>query len=207
MATEQVIHAVDDDRPFLAALERTLLETGMDVDCHESAAAFLASVDAARPGCLVTDLRMRDMDGLALQQRMKDLQIGMPVIFITGHGATRDAVTALKAGAVDFLEKPFRARDLLDSVRKALEKDAHDRLLENQRATLQQRFANLTPRERQVLALVVSDLPNKEVARQLKISPRTVEHHREHVMLKMQAHSATELLTMAVICGVRDLHL
>lgn len=207
MATEQVIHAVDDDRAFLAALERTLRDTGLDVDCHGSAADFLAKVDPERPCCVVTDLRMPDMGGLALQQRMKEMRIRIPIIFITGDGDTHDAVAALKAGAMDFLEKPFGAKELLDSVRKALDKNANDHLLASERSTLQRRYANLTPREQEVFALVVSDLPNKEVASRLKISPRTVEHHRQHVMLKMQAHSVTELLTMAVLCGIHELHL
>lgn len=207
MPTEQVIHAVDDDRPFLAALERTLRTTGLMVNRYTCANDFLEALDPDQPGCLVTDLRMPDMDGLALQKQLKEQQIHLPTIFITGNGDASKAVAALKAGAVDFLEKPFSEQALLDSVQRALDKDVIDRRLASEQAIVKQRFANLTPREQQVFSLVVSDLPNKEVARRLKISPRTVEHHRAHVMLKMQARSMAELITMAVLCGIRELHL
>lgn len=207
MPTEQVIHVVDDDPPFLAAVERTLRTTGLTVQSYTGARAFLNQLNLDQPGCIVTDLRMPDMDGLELQQKLNEQHCRLPIIFITGHGDASTAGTALKGGAVDFLGKPFSEKALLDSVWQALQKDATDRRLANEQAVVRQRFANLTPREQQVFALVVSDLPNKVIARQLKISPRTVEHHREHVMLKMQAHSATELITMAVLCGIHELHL
>lgn len=203
----QVVHAVDDDRLFRDALERTLRAAGMFVRMHLSASAFLDSIDADQSGCLITDLRMPEMDGLALQKTLKHRQIRIPVIFITGHGDAHHAVAAMKGGAVDFLEKPFSAQTLLDSVRRALDKDAADRRLAGELAIVKQRFVNLSAREQQVFALVVSDLPNKEIARRLQISPRTVEHHREHVMLKMQARSISELITMAVLCGIHELHL
>lgn len=207
MPTEQVIHALDDDRAFLAALERTLRTTGLTVNRYTCAGDFLEALDPEQPGCLVTDLRMPDMDGLALQKQLNEQQVHLPTIFITGHGDASKAVAALKAGAVDFLEKPFSEQALLDSVQRALAKDVIDRRLASEQAIVKQRFAKLTPREQQVFSLVVSDLPNKDVARRLTISPRTVEHHRAHVMLKMQAHSVAELITMAVLCGIRELHL
>lgn len=205
--TEQVIHVVDDDRPFLNALELTLGSTGLEVRTYSSAEAFLDVFDAQQPGCLITDLRMPGTDGLALQKKLKELQVRLPIIFISGHGNARTAVTALKSGAVDFLEKPFSEKDLLASVQLALDKDADDRRLMREKNLVQQRFSHLSPREQQVFALVVSDLPNKKIARELMISPRTVEHHREHLMLKMQAHSTAELITMAVLCGIHELHL
>ncbi|MGH8282930.1 MAG: response regulator transcription factor [Gammaproteobacteria bacterium] len=205
--TEQVIHAVDDDRLFLAALVRSLRPTGLTVNSYRRARAFLERLDPEQPGCLITDMCMPDMEGLELQNRLREQRVFLPIIFMTGYGDAGKAVTALKRGAVDFLEKPFSEQVLLASVRQALKKDADDRRLADEKDVVKQRFVNLTSREQEIFALVVSDLPNKEIARQLKISPRTVEHHREHVMLKMRASSITELITMAVLCGIHELHL
>lgn len=207
MTNEAIIHIVDDDRHFLSALERSLSSLDLQVASYSDARAFLAELDPGRPGCLLTDLRMPDMDGRVLQDVLREQQIRIPIIFMTGHGDATTAVTALKHGAVDFLEKPFNEQKLFDSVRQALAKDAADRALWAEQALVRQRYENLSPREREVFALVVSDLPNKTIAQRLKISPRTVEHHREHVMLKMQARSLAELITMAVLCGVHELHL
>jgi two-component system response regulator FixJ len=207
MTTDQVIHVVDDDRLYLAALERTLGITGLKVRTYPCAYTFLDNFDPQQAGCLITDLRMPGMGGLELQKRLKESQVSLPIIFITGHGNASTAVAALKCGAVDFLEKPFSEKELLTSVHQALNKDLDDRRLAREQALVQQRFSNLSPREQQVFALVVSDLPNKKIARELMISPRTVEHHREHLMLKMQAHSTAELITMAVLCGIHTLHL
>jgi two-component system, LuxR family, response regulator FixJ len=207
MPIEPVIHAVDDDARFLSALVRTLRTTKLTVNGYASSSQFLQSLEPDLPGCLITDLRMPDIDGLELQSRLAQRHIRLPIIFITGHGDASKAVAALKAGAVDFLEKPFSEAALLRSVRLALDKDANDRRLYDEQAVVRNRFAHLSPREHEVFTLVVSDLPSKEIARRLKISPRTVEHHREHLRLKMQARSLTELVTMAVLCGVRELHL
>ncbi|MFW0754094.1 response regulator transcription factor [Pseudomonas sp. H11T01] len=207
MTTDQVIHVVDDDRLFLTALERTLGITGLQVRTYTCAHTFLDNFDPQQPGCLITDLRMPGTGGLELQKRLKELQVRLPIIFISGHANASTAVAALKCGAVDFLEKPFSEKDLLASVQLALDKDVDDRRLVREQTLVQQRFSNLSPREQQVFALVVSDLPNKKIARELMISPRTVEHHREHLMLKMQAHSTAELITMAVLCGIHELHL
>jgi two-component system response regulator FixJ len=207
MPSEPIIHAVDDDPRFLSALVRTLRTTRLTVNGYASSRHFLESLEPGLPGCLITDLRMPDIDGLELQSRLAQRQIRLPIIFITGHGDARNAVAALKGGAVDFLEKPFSEQALLRSVGQALDKDANDRRLSGEQAIVRNRFAHLSQREHEVFSLVVSDLPSKEIARRLKISPRTVEHHREHLMLKMQARSLTELITMAVLCGVRELHL
>ncbi|WP_347906084.1 response regulator [Pseudomonas purpurea] len=207
MTTDPVIHVVDDDRLFLAALERTLKASGLGVRTYTCANTFLDGFDPQQPGCLITDLRMPGTTGLELQQKLKALHARLPIIFISGHANARTAVAALKCGAVDFLEKPFSEKELLASVQLALEKDLDDRRLAREQALVQQRFRNLSPREQQVFALVVSDLPNKRIARELMISPRTVEHHREHLMLKMQARSTAELITMAVLCGIHQLHL
>lgn len=207
MTTDQVIHAVDDDRPFLSALERSLHSTGLQVNTYNCASEFLERFEADQPGCLITDLRMPDLDGLGLQKHLLERRIRIPIIFITGHGDAVTAVAALKNGAVDFLEKPFSEKQLLAGVARALQRDRRDREIARERTVVRDRYAGLTPREREVFALVVSDLPNKEIAHRLKISPRTVEHHREHLMLKMQANSLTELITMAVLCGIHELHL
>lgn len=207
MPTEQVIHAVDDDQPFLTALERSLRSTGQTVICYTCASDFLTRLQPDQPGCLITDLRMPNIDGFELQKSLLERQIRLPVIFITGHGNMAAAVTALKNGAIDFLEKPFSEKQLLDSVEQALDRDLRNRELATGQAVVKQRYARLTPRERQVFSLVVSDRPNKDIARALKISPRTVEHHREHLMLKMQANSLAELITMAVLCGIHELRL
>ncbi|MGR9108474.1 MAG: response regulator transcription factor [Gammaproteobacteria bacterium] len=207
MAAEQVVHAVDDDRLFLSALERTLRTAGLNVRGYRYASAFLDSLDPNPAGCLITDLRMPDTDGLELQRELKHRKIALPVIFITAHGEARSAVAALKDGAVDFLEKPFGETTLLKSVREALEKDHQDRKSADEQAIVEQRFASLSPREKEIFALVVSDLTNKQIARHLKISPRTVEHHRERLMLKMQGRSMADLITMAVLCGIHELHL
>jgi len=207
MAPKPVIHAVDDDRCFREALERTLRTTGHCVQGYSCASAFLEALDPSVPGCLITDLRMPDMNGLELQRTLREREIRLAIVFISGHGDTTQAIAALKSGAIDFLEKPFGEQALLRSVARALEKDSADRRLAGERALVMQRFSNLTRREQQIFALIVSDLPNKEIARQLRISPRTVEHHRERAMLKMQAQSFSELITMSVLCGIREIHL
>lgn len=207
MDAEPVIHAIDDDRSFLQALERSLRSIGHEVRSYLSAQDFLLGIEPEQPGCLITDLRMPDIDGIELQERLRARRIRLPIIFISGHADTATAVAALKRGAVDFLEKPFGEKQLLESVSQALARDARDRQLARERAVVRQRFDRLTPREREVFVLVVSERPNKEIARQLKISPRTVEHHREHLMLKMQARSQVDLVTMAVLCGIHELHL
>lgn len=207
MSTEQIIHVVDDDVRFLTALERSLRATGLTVIGHASAHDFLDRFEPEQPGCLISDLRMPDVDGMALQRILRERGIRIPLIFITGHGDTASAVTAFRNGAIDFLEKPFSEKQLLESVSQALKRDLRDRELACERAVVRQRYGCLTPREREVFTLVVSDRPNKDIARQLRISPRTVEHHREHVMLKMQAGSLAELITMAVLCGIHELRL
>lgn len=207
MSAEQIVQVVDDDWRFREALERTLRLHDLTVRGHDSAGAFLKNLDPEQPGCLITDLRMPDMDGLALQSRLRKEGVLLPIIFVTGHGETSHAVAALKGGAIDFLEKPFGTQALLHSVSRALDKDTSDRRLASEKAIVKQRFVNLTAREQEVFSLVVSNLPNKEIARRLRISPRTVEHHREHAMLKMQARSMTELVTMAILCGIHELHL
>lgn len=204
---EQRVYIVADDRYLLKGLAHPLRATGLNVHWYTRADAFLEQFDQERSGCVILAFAIADMDGLELQQRLQAQRICSPIIFITDRGDVAKAVVALKNGALDVLENPVTEPALLKSVDQALAQDAAERRLARDRALVAQRFANLTPREQQVYALVVADLPNKEIARRLKISPRTVEHHREHVMLKMQAHSVTELVTMAILCGIHQLQL
>lgn len=205
MNDNPTVFIVDDDPSFLDALALTLEVAGLRVEAYKSAGAFLNAYSPDRAGCLVADIRMPGMSGLELQLQLAKNPHTLPIVFVTGHGDVAMASRAFRSGAVDFLEKPFEDRQLLSSVQRALEKDRRERELLHRRTVIESRYAQLTPREREIMALVVSDLTSKEIARELRISPRTVEHHRAHVMLKMQATSLTELITMAVICGVRKL--
>lgn len=207
MIAEQTVFVVDDDRNFVDALVLTLEVAGHEVDAYTSAREFLDAYSPHRAGCLVADIRMPAMSGLELQRRLARERSALPIVFVTGHGDIAMAAQAFRAGAVDFLEKPFEDRQLLSSVYRALEKDRRERQLVRDRSIVEERYSQLTPREREIMEFVVSDLTSKEIARKLKISPRTVEHHRAHVMLKMQATSLTELITMAMICGVRTLRI
>lgn len=207
MNEQQTVFVVDDDRNFVDALVLTLEVAGLKVEPYSSAREFLQRWSPERTGCLVADIRMPAMSGLELQRRLAGTPNSLPIVFVTGHGDISMASQAFRAGAVDFLEKPFEDRQLLSSVHRALEKDRRERDLVRDRAIVEKRYAQLTPREREIMELVVSDLTSKEIARNLKISPRTVEHHRAHVMLKMQATSLAELITMAMICGVRSLQI
>ncbi|MBM7334430.1 MAG: response regulator [Alcanivorax sp.] len=204
---EQIIHVVDDDPPFLAAIGRALEVLGLPVRQYPRARQCMEALDPDQGGCLITDLRMPDLDGLGFQQWLNERHCSLPVIFITGHGDTDTAVKALKRGALDFLRKPFREEDLLACVRKALRLERENRQRARDEREARRRFAELTPREQEVLQLVVAGCANKVIARHLMISPRTVEHHRKHVMLKMQARSTSDLLTLAVLCGVYRLSL
>lgn len=207
MNEQQTVFVVDDDRNFVDALVLTLEVAGLQVDAYSSAQEFLDGWSPDQAGCLVADIRMPAMSGLELQRHLANGRNSLPIVFVTGHGDISMASQAFRAGAVDFLEKPFEDSQLLSSVQRALEKDRRERVLVRDRAIVEERYAQLTPREREIMEFVVSDLTSKEIARKLKISPRTVEHHRAHVMLKMQATSLTELITMAMICGVRSLQI
>jgi RNA polymerase sigma factor (sigma-70 family) len=168
------------------------------VETFASAQAFLDDYDSSKPGCLVLDVRMPGISGLELQERLAARRINVPIIFITGHGDVQMAVRALQAGAFDFVEKPFNDQDLLDRIQKAIAFDAERRGKEAQRAQLQALFASLTPREREVLDLVVEGMSNKAIANTLGLSAKTVEVHRAKVMEKMHARSISDLVKMAM---------
>lgn len=201
MPNSQVVHVIDDDVDVRQSLAFLLSTAGLAVRVHESAVAFLAALPNAQEGCIVTDVRMPDMDGLELQRRLRANKIGLPVIVMTGHGDVALAVEAMKAGAVDFIEKPFDDEVLLGAIRSALARHARDAQNEGRRAEIQGRLGLLSEREREVLDGLVAGKPNKIIAFDLGISARTVEVYRANVMTKMQADSLSELVRMVLLDG------
>jgi two-component system response regulator FixJ len=190
------VFVVDDDAGVRESLGFLLKSVGLSTRVMGSAAEFLASHEATQPGCLVLDVRMPAMSGLELQQQLNLRGDMIPVIFITGHGDIPMAVEAMQHGAFDFLQKPFRDQDLIERLQKALAKDSHNRLALRQRAQILSRFDTLTPREHEVLALMVRGMPNKIMAAELGVSQRTVEIHRARVMEKTVAGSLAHLVRM-----------
>ena len=179
----------------MKALPRALRQHGLDVEPYASALEFLESYDD-QPGCLVLDLSMPDMTGLELQTELAQRQINIPIIFITGHGGVPESVQALRAGAIDFLEKPFLPETLLQRIEEALEQDHRERARVQEEGEIRSRFARLTDRERDVFRMLVekSEVPSSKVmARELNISHRTVEHHRSRILEKTQTASIPEL--------------
>jgi FixJ family two-component response regulator len=195
------IFVVDDDSAVRDALKLLLRSVGQAVETYGSAQEFLDAYSEDRPGCLVLDIRMPGMSGLELQQRLNEKHSILPIIFITGHGDVPMAVEAMQAGAVDFIQKPFRDQDLIDRINQALEKDSSNRAALGERNDIRRRLETLTPREREVLDLVVHGKANKVIAGDLKLSQRTVEIHRARVMEKMQASSLAHLVRMVLEVG------
>jgi two-component system, LuxR family, response regulator FixJ len=190
------VFVVDDDEGVRDSLKFLLKSVGLATKTLASAGEFLSSYDVSQPGCLVLDVRMPAMSGLELQQQLNIRGAMIPVIFITGHGDIPMAVEAMQHGAFDFLQKPFRDQDLIDRLQKALAKDAENRLELKQRDQIRSRFETLTPREHEVLVLMVRGLPNKIMAAELGVSQRTVEIHRARVMEKTEAGSLAHLVRM-----------
>jgi len=202
MDAEALVFVVDDDAPMRESLQNLLRSVGLRVEAFASAQEFLHSTRPDVPSCLVLDVRLPGLSGLELQQRLAEGDRAMPIIFITGHGDIPMTVQAMKAGAVEFLSKPFRDQALLDAIQQAL---ARDRAAHEQRAQseeLRRRYRSLTPRERDVLALVVTGLLNKQIAGELGTSEASVKVHRQHVMAKMGAGSLAELVRMADRLGL-----
>jgi FixJ family two-component response regulator len=193
-----MIFVVDDDAAVRDALKLLLRSVGQAVETFGSGQEFLDAYSEDRPGCLVLDIRMPGMSGLELQQKLNERHSILPIIFITGHGDVPMAVEAMQAGAVDFIQKPFRDQDLIDRINQALEKDANNRAALGERNDIRKRLETLTPREREVLDLVVHGRANKVIAGDLKLSQRTVEIHRARVMEKMQASSLAHLVRMVL---------
>ena len=200
--TDGVVFIVDDDAPLRESLKNLLRSVGLRVEPFASAQEFLRSKRADVPGCLVLDVRLQGLSGLDLQKRMADSDTEMPIIFISGHGDIPMTVQAMKAGAVEFLTKPFRDQDLLDAVQQALERDRRAREQREEIQKLRRRFASLTQREREVMGLVVTGLLNKQIAGELGTSETTVKVHRHQVMEKMGANSLAELVRMSDRLGL-----
>jgi two-component system, LuxR family, response regulator FixJ len=190
------VFVVDDDSEVRSALKLLFESVGLPVICYASAVEYLERFDVSLPGCLVVDIRMPGMSGLDMQEKLKEFPLHPPVIIITGHGDVPMAVRAVQAGAVDFIEKPFRDQILLDSVHRAIEKDAEMRGEASRLSEIREHLNQLTPREREVLDLVVSGMRNKNISEQLGITLSTVEAHRSRVMEKMQADSLSHLMRM-----------
>ncbi len=198
MSVVPTVFVVEDDQDVRDSLARTLASVDLPYELFSSATEFLDTIDLDRPGCLVTDIRMPGMSGLDLQSFLSARKNALPVIIITGFADVPVAVKAMKVGAVDFLEKPFSSQVFLDAVRKALAVDARDREQRRIESDIEARVARLTPREKQVLKLVVAGNPNKLIAYDLGLSPKTVEFHRANVMSKMSAESVAELVQMVL---------
>jgi FixJ family two-component response regulator len=202
MDAEAMVFIVDDDAPLRESLQDLMQSVGLRVACFASAQEFLHSTRPDVPGCLVLDVRLPGLSGLDLQKQMAEGDRDMPIIFITGHGDIPMTVQAMKAGAVEFLPKPFRDQELLDAIQHALARDRHAREQRARNEALRRRYAALTPRERDVMARVVAGLLNKQIAGELGTSEASVKAHRQHVMAKMGADSLADLVRMADRLGI-----
>ncbi len=195
--SDPIVFIVDDDLSVRRTTERLIRSAGFNVLTFTSAREFLASPRPEGPACLVLDVRMPGLSGMELQRELTQSGIHIPIIFITGHGDIPMSVRAMKAGAVEFLTKPFRSRSLLDAVRAAIEQDRSASKARSETGELRQRYEQLTPREREVMALVVAGQLNKQVAGELSTTERTIKFHRAHIMQKMGAESLADLVRMA----------
>jgi FixJ family two-component response regulator len=200
-AAEPMVFVVDDDRSVRESLRRLFTSIGLRVEVFSSARAFLDGPRPDAPGCLVLDVRMPGLSGLDLQHELARAGVDVPIVFLTGHGDIPMSVRAMKAGAVEFLTKPFREKDLLDAIRQAIERDRIARLTRRELAALRRRHDSLTPREREVMAGIVAGKLNKQIAAEFGTSEGTVKEQRAHVMLKMRAGSLPDLVRIAARIG------
>jgi FixJ family two-component response regulator len=194
-----VVHVIDDDASMRAALESLFDSVGLSTRTYETAVDFLNKGSADGPGCIVTDIRLPDMNGLEFQARLPELGVRLPVVMMTGYADIPMSVRAMKRGAVDFLPKPFRDQDMLDAVMDAIKRDRERRAADGDVARLRDRFATLSPREQQVMTQVTSGKMNKQVAGNLGISEITVKIHRRAAMQKMGARTLADLVRMAEV--------
>jgi FixJ family two-component response regulator len=200
---QSVVFVVDDDASVRDAMQRLFLSVGLQAEVFASAAEFLRSKLADVPCCLVLDVRLPGLSGLDFQTELAKANIQVPIVFMTGHGDIPMTVKAMKAGAIEFLPKPFRDQDMLDAVRLGLERDRVRREGEKAIADVRRKFASLTPREQEVMGLVTAGLMNKQIAGQLQLAEITVKLHRGSVMRKMEAKTLADLVRMADIVGIR----
>jgi len=201
LAGNDIVHVIDDDADVRQSLAFLLSTAGLAVRVHESGSAFLKVLPEVQEGCIVTDLRMPGVDGIELQRRLADAGVKLPVIVMTGHGDVALAVEAMKAGAVDFIEKPFVDDVLIAAIKTALSRRAGDRERQARAAEVRDRMKLLSERERQVMEGLVAGKPNKIIAHDLGISARTVEIYRANVMTKMQADSLSTLVRLVLLEG------
>jgi RNA polymerase sigma factor (sigma-70 family) len=196
MTLAPVVFVVDDDPSVRSSLKFLLSSVGLQVESFDSAETFLQRKPPDAPSCLVLDVRLRGLSGLDFQRELSAKNIRIPIVFVTGHGDIPMSVRAMKAGAIEFLTKPYRDQDLLDAVRIALERDRGRRELEKDLTDLRQRFDSLTPREQEVISMVVSGMLNKQIAGELGTAENTVKVHRSRAMEKMNAQSFADLVRM-----------
>jgi FixJ family two-component response regulator len=202
-AEDAIVFVVDDDPLVRAALSSLFHSVGLRVEAFASATELLQSPLPGAPSCLVVDIRLPRLSGLDLQAELRSSGVMIPIVFITGHGDIPMSVKAMRAGAINFLTKPFRDQEMLDAVREALERDRRRLSDVKSNSDEQARFASLTPRQREIMALVTSGLMNKQIAAKIGIAEMTVKIHRGHVMRKMQTRSLAELVLIAQRLGIR----
>ncbi len=197
MSSEPTVFVVDDDSEVRETLKWLVESVGLKIETFASAQDFLNAYDPKRPGCLVTDVRMPGMSGIELQAKLMAAEVTLPIIVVSGYADVPTAVRSMKGGAIDFVEKPFNEQMMLERIQLSILEDARLRQKRAQRERARARLQSLTPRERQVMDLVILGRSNKQIARELDISPKTVEVHRSNVMAKMKAQSLAELVTIA----------
>jgi len=197
-----IVHLVDDDASFRTATSRLLRANGFEIEVHESAAAFLANVKGATAGCIIADLQMPEISGLELQAALARMEVLLPIVFLTGRGDIPSSVRAMREGAEDFLEKRAPKEKLLDAVRRAIERDVQQRAASVTRRQAQEKFALLSEREQEVLALVLRGALNKQIAGDLGIAESTVKAHRTNLTTKLGVYSVAEIARLAEVAGV-----
>jgi FixJ family two-component response regulator len=199
---DAIIAIVDDDPSVRRGLERLIRSAGWKAETFASAQEFLARPGAEAPSCLVLDLQLPGLSGLALQKRMAEVGLEIPIVFLTGHGSIPASVQAMKAGAIEFLTKPVDEQDLLNAIQEAVERDRRVRQQHAEMHELERRYESLSAREQEVMQQVVSGLLNKQIASELNITEFTVKFHRGHIMRKMRADSLADLVRMAENLGI-----
>ena len=196
------VYIVDDDRMARESLQWLIESAGLTAEVYASGMDFLQQVDTTQPGCVLLDVRMPDINGMELHAKLKQHNVLLPVIIVTGHADVAMAVRAMKAGAYDFIEKPYNDALMLERVQNAISRDQESRRDQQRVACIQARAAQLTPREQEIMRYVLRSKQNKAIAAELGISIKTVELHRANLMTKMQARTSTELLRLALLAGL-----